>query len=134
LVSKNRGKRFHESTEANIINQYGEKGKRWLVSLSSILEQMEVTHGLSKLKPVKNLSYNYVLSGFQESQPIILKLGLDSEGFKREAAALKAFSGLGVVKVLAESEGMLLLERALERKLYKMRTPGVLQIPLSIVN
>ena len=100
------------SLEKNIINLYGDKGKHWLASLPRLLKKMEVAHGLSKLKPVKNLSYNYVLSGFQESLPIILKLGPDIDGFKRETAALKAFAGFGVVKVLAESDGMLLLERA----------------------
>ncbi len=98
--------------EKNIINLYGDKGKQWLASLPRLIEQMEVVYGLSGLKQVTNLSYNYVLSGFQESQPIILKLGPDIDGFKREASALKAFSGFGVVKVLAESDGMLLLERA----------------------
>ena len=94
--------------EKNIINLYGDKGKQWLASLPDLIEQMEIAYGLSKLKPIINLSYNYVLSGFQESQPIILKLGLDSAGFKREASALKAFAGFGVVKVLKENEGMLL--------------------------
>ena len=98
--------------ERNIINLYGDKGKQWLASLPRLIEQMEVVYGLSGLKQVTNLSYNYVLSGFQESQPIILKLGPDIYGFKREVAALKAFSGFGVVKVLAEGDGMLLLERA----------------------
>ncbi|CAL7962362.1 hypothetical protein MIDIC_470007 [Alphaproteobacteria bacterium] len=46
---------------------------------------------------VKNLSYNYVLSRFQCSQPIIFKLGHDIDGFKREAVALKAFARFGVV-------------------------------------
>lgn len=44
---------------------------------------------------------------------MILKLGIDSEGLAREAFALKCFAGYGVVKVLAENDGMLLLERAL---------------------
>jgi streptomycin 6-kinase len=44
---------------------------------------------------------------------MILKLGIDSEGVAREAFALKCFAGYGVVKVLAENDGMLLLERAL---------------------
>jgi len=39
-------------------------------------------------------------------------LSLDIDGFKRESAALKAFSGFGAVNVLAEDDGMLLLERA----------------------
>ena len=57
------------------------------------------------------MSYNYVLSGFQSSKPIILKLVLDNEKLKKEALALKAFSGYGAVNVLIEKEGMLLLER-----------------------
>jgi streptomycin 6-kinase len=41
----------------------------------------------SLLQPFKNLSYNYVFSGFQGLQPIVLKLGLDSHALKREAFA-----------------------------------------------
>ena len=67
---------------------------------------------LHDLKEVPNLTYNYVLSCFQDDNPIILKLGLDNAGLKREAFALKCFAGYGAVKVLAEDNGMLLLERA----------------------
>ena len=67
---------------------------------------------LRDLKEVPNLTYNYVLSGFQDGNHIILKLGLDNEGLKQEAFAIKCFAGCGAVKVLAEDEGMLLLERA----------------------
>jgi streptomycin 6-kinase len=96
----------------NIINLYGEKGKQWLDHLPNLLAQLANTYGLSNLKPVNNLSYNYVFSGLQDSQPIILKLGLDINGFKREAAALMAFSGFGVVQVFSENAGLLLLECA----------------------
>ena len=98
--------------EQNIINLYGEKGRQWLDHLPNHVAQLANTYGLSNLKPVNNLSYNYVLSGFQGPQPIILKLGLDIDGFKREAAALMAFSGFGVVEVLSENNGLLLLECA----------------------
>jgi streptomycin 6-kinase len=78
---------------------------------------------LHDLKEVTNLTYSYVLSGFQGDNPtrlgeasgvarVILKLGLDHEALTREAFALKCFAGYGVVKVLAEDKGMLLLERA----------------------
>ncbi len=86
--------------------------KQWLVDLPSLIAQMESLYGLSALKPFENLSYNYVLSGFQGAQAIALKLGIDKDALQREAAALKAFAGFGVVKILAESNGMLLLERA----------------------
>jgi streptomycin 6-kinase len=101
-----------QTLKQNITNLYGEKGKQWLDHLPNLIAQLAAIYGLSNLKPVNNLSYNYVLSGFQGSQPIILKLGLDIDGFKREAAALMAFSGFGVVQVFSENAGLLLLECA----------------------
>jgi streptomycin 6-kinase len=98
--------------EQNIINLYGEKGRQWLDRLPNLVIQLANTYELSNLKPVNNLSYNYVLSGFQDSQPIILKLGLDIGGFKREAEALIALEGFGVVQVFSENAGLLLLECA----------------------
>ena len=98
--------------ETNIINLYDEKGQQWLDDLPKLITQVEATYGLSNLKPVNNLSYNYVLSGLQGPQQIILKLGLDIDGFKREAAALMAFEGSGVVQVFSENTGLLLLECA----------------------
>jgi streptomycin 6-kinase len=98
--------------EQNIINLYAEKGRQWLDHLPNLATQLANTYGLSNLKPVNNLSYNYVLSGFQDSKAIIVKLGLDIDGFKREAAALMALEGFGVVQVFSENAGLLLLECA----------------------
>ena len=98
--------------EKNIINLYGEKGKQWLDHLPNLVTQLANTYELSNLKPVDNLSYNYVLSSFRGSKAVILKLGLDIDGFKREASALIAFSGFGVVEVLSANNGLLLLECA----------------------
>ena len=101
-----------KALENNIINLYGERGKQWLDDLPRLVANIAAAYGLSNLKPVKNLSYNYVLTGFQEAQPIILKLGLDIDGFKREAAALMAFEGFGVVQIFSENTGLLILECA----------------------
>ena len=98
--------------EKNLINLYGQKGKKWLDDLPKLIRQVEATYGLSTLKPVKNVNYNYVMSGFQDDQPIILKLGIDIDGFKREAHALMALSEFGVVDVLSEHNGLLLQRRA----------------------
>ncbi len=103
---------FMKELEKNIINLYGVKGKQWLTNLPLLIAQLKIDYGLSHLKPVNNLTYNYVLSGFQGVQPIVLKLGPDSNALKREALTLKAFSGFGSVDVFAEDDGMLLLERA----------------------
>ncbi|MDP1603309.1 MAG: aminoglycoside phosphotransferase family protein [Legionella sp.] len=97
----------------NIINLYGKEGKEWLDALPELITQLAKTYGLSDLKPLQNLSYNYVLSAYQDSNPVIVKLGLDSDGLKKEARALKAFAGFGAIRVLAADEGMLLLERCM---------------------
>lgn len=98
--------------QSNIISIYGKKGRQWLGHLPNRVAQLANTYGLSNLKAVNNLSYNYVLSGLQGPQPIILKLGLDIDGFKREAAALMTFSGFGVVEILSENNGLILVECA----------------------
>ena len=90
--------------ESNIINIYGKKGQQWIDDLPKLITQIAETYGLSNLKPVEALSYNYVLTGFQGSKAVILKLGLDSDGFKREAAALMAFAGSGVVQVSTDTK------------------------------
>jgi len=97
---------------SNIISIYGEKGEAWLDELPRLVAAISSKLDLRDLKEVANLTYNYVLSGLQGYNPIILKLGLDHEALNREAFALKCFAGHGVVKVLAEDKGMLLLERA----------------------
>lgn len=95
-----------------ILNMYGEKGKAWLDDLPNQVNHLAKQYQLANLKPVENLSYNYVLSGFQGSKPIILKMGLDQLGLEREAHALKAFSNHGAVKILLQEPGVLLLQQA----------------------
>ncbi len=97
----------------NIIDLYGPLGQQWLNKLPEITNQIAVTWGLSGLQPVKNLSYNYVLSGFRSQQPVVLKTSLDVEALKQEASALHAFNGYGAARVLEEMTGALLLERAI---------------------
>jgi streptomycin 6-kinase len=96
----------------NIISIYGSEGKQWLKALPETISKITKKYNLANLKPVNNLSYNYVLSGFQGAKAIILKLGLDIDGFKREAAALMAFEGFGIVQIFSENTGLLLLECA----------------------
>lgn len=100
--------------ESNIINIYGDIGRKWLSDLSYMVSDLALRWHLLDLRPVDNLSYNYVLSGFQqEIRPIILKLGLDIRGLHTEGLALKAFKNNGAVKLLDQANGALLLERAI---------------------
>jgi streptomycin 6-kinase len=84
--------------EKNIIKLYGEKGKQWLNNLPQFVQTIKSAFNLSDLKPVQNLSYNYVMSGFQYGQPVILKLSLNIEQLKQEALALKHLQDLGLLK------------------------------------
>ncbi len=100
---------FHQ----NIISIYGEAGQQWLDQLPILVAEIAESWGLSDLIPMENLSYNYVLSGFHNDKPIILKTGLDIEGLNREASALRAFEEHGAVEVLKLRKGVILLERAM---------------------
>lgn len=109
--------------EKNILSVFGKRGEIWLGELPELLKKIAIKLDLSKLEPVQNLSYNYVLSGFQNDQPIILKLGLDVNALIREAEALKYFKAYGAVNIIAETEGMLLLERAIPGRSLKSYFP-----------
>lgn len=55
----------------NIINIYGKKGKVWIDKLPRLVAAISSRLGLRDLKEVKDLTYNYALSGFQGDNPII---------------------------------------------------------------
>lgn len=112
------------SFASNITCTYGDFGKNWLKSIPNTIRTISQKYQLSKLTPLENLSYHYVLQGFKEQLPIILKLGPNPNVLKHEYAALKAFSGFGVVKVLAEDEGMLLLEQVIPGRSLKTLFPN----------
>lgn len=102
-----------QTFKTNVINIHGEIGKAWLLDLPKIINKIANANGLSELKPLYNLTYNYVLSGFRGEQPIILKLSLDIDGLNHEALTLKAFASFGAVKILVQQDGALILERAI---------------------
>lgn len=107
--------------EQNVISIYGDDGKKWLMNLPKIISEISDAWRLSSLAPVDNLSYNYVLSGMQNTGthaasyyvPIILKLFPNRSDLEREVIALKAFDGFGAAKVLNYNEQAILLEMAI---------------------
>ncbi|WED43927.1 aminoglycoside phosphotransferase family protein [Legionella cardiaca] len=109
--------------EQTIISLYGKEGKRWLEKLPYLINELVAAWQLSHLTPVDNLSYNYVLSGFQHKKPIILKLIFDKRIVDNEAKALKAFAGYGVISILAQDKHALLLERAVPGSSLKAHWP-----------
>ncbi len=99
--------------QKTIINQHGTVGKAWLANLSNTVTKLADQWNLYDLKPMQNLSYNYVLAGKQGTQEIILKISLDLDGIKQEASMLRAYAGLGTIALLAESRGAILLTKAI---------------------
>lgn len=83
-----------------ILSIYKEKGKAWLQNLPNLVTEITNKHHLTDLKPVSNLSYNYVLSGFMSNESIILKMASSAEALQHEIAVLKAFSGFGTAKLI----------------------------------
>jgi streptomycin 6-kinase len=79
----------------------------------SIITDIAARWNLSELIPAFNLGPNYIFSGLQGTNPIIMKLGSDITALKKETAALNAFSEFGVIKVISEEDGIILLERAM---------------------
>lgn len=99
--------------ELNIINIYGKVGISWLNDLPNIVNDLSNRWQLKNLKPVENLSYNYVLSGLRDNQEIILKLSLDHVKLNEETKALKAFKNYGAIDIIDQEDGALLLKQAI---------------------
>ncbi len=120
-----------EKLKENIIKIYGSRGESWLAGLPRSVEQLKDAWGLSKLKPISNLSYSYVLEGFQREAPIILKLSPDDDLIDKEAQALDAFKEFGAVSLLDRKDGILLLERAVPGTLLKNSDPKESRIEIA---
>jgi streptomycin 6-kinase len=99
--------------KANIINIHGEIGRAWLSDLPKIISKIADENHLSDLKPLDNLTYNYVLAGLRGKQPIILKLSPDIKKLNHESFSLEAFANFGAVKIFSRQNGVLILERAI---------------------
>jgi streptomycin 6-kinase len=98
----------------NVTSTYKEKGEEWLNDLNLITQTLAKKWQLSDLKPVENLSFNYVLKGFQRNKPIVLKFGLD-KALEKEAYVLEAYNGNGSIKLYDYDieHNALLLEQAI---------------------
>lgn len=98
--------------EENIIGIYGEQGRIWLSHLPKKVEKFAIKWGLKGLEAYNNLSHHYVLKGYQEEKPIVLKLGPDRKLLSCETSSLKALNGYGAVSVINYEEDAILLQRA----------------------
>lgn len=101
-----------QTFEENIISIYGDKGQQWLQDMPEITSKIALEYKLRDLKPVDNMTFNYVAQAYQDDKPVILKLGLNDKAISKEAACLKAFANCGAVDVIANTNSMILMQRA----------------------
>jgi streptomycin 6-kinase len=80
--------------------------------LPEITAKIAKEHNLSGLTPVNNMTFNYVASGYQNDNPIILKIGMNSKALAKEASCLKAFAKHAVAEVIAHDDNMIIMQRA----------------------
>jgi streptomycin 6-kinase len=97
---------------------YGDKGRKWLANLPLLVENLATKWNLRDLIPCDDLSYNYVMSGWSEDLPIILKIGIDLFAIQQEFFAIQAFNGHGLIELLAADldQGAILITRAVPGK------------------
>jgi len=89
-----------ETFKKNIINIYGESGKNWFSDLVRITEVLQKHWKLKEIKPVDNLTYNYVAKSLDNmNNPVIIKIGYDKNFIKEEINALKYFNGHGSINL-----------------------------------
>ena len=93
----------------------GEAGLAWLNRLPALTDELADRWSLRVEGPFPNLSYNWVAPALREDgAPVVLKLSFPGDKeFETEAAALAAFGGRGVCRLLDLDldRGAMLLER-----------------------
>ena len=62
-----------QSFQRNISQIYGAQGDAWLGNLPLLVREIAKKYSLSQLLPFENLTYHYVLSGYQGHDPVVLK-------------------------------------------------------------
>ncbi|RYE05817.1 MAG: kinase [Rickettsiaceae bacterium] len=123
-----------ENFKSNIINIHGQDGEKFLSLLPEKIEYISKLWQLKSLKPLENISHNYILSGYHGNLSVILKVGFRATDIKQEAEALKLFGNYEAVKVLACQDEYLLLERIMPGYSLKTYLPSQHQEALKIVS
>lgn len=98
----------------NIINIYGQVGKKWLDNLPSLLAHYAKKWQLTVKDCFINASFNVVAEVILDNGRFaILKCGVPSKEFINEVTALQHFNGVGSVKLLdtEAGAGIMLLEK-----------------------
>ncbi len=119
----------------NISNLFGKSGKEWLSSLPITVEKLSQQWSLKHIKPVDNMSWNYVALALQRNNlPVVLKISCDKQSIQDEYKALRHFDGHESIKVLDINleYNALLLQQAIPGHCLKERHPRKLADTIKI--
>ncbi|MGK5511463.1 hypothetical protein [Brevibacillus formosus] len=87
-----------------ITGVHKEAGRLWLDSFHELIADCEARWLLKVLEPFP-LSYNFVAPvALQDGRNAVLKLGVPGQDLQRELAAIRAFTGRGMVQLLDADE------------------------------
>ncbi len=99
----------------NVIQSFGEAGRRYLADLPALLDEAARRWGLTLGEPFL-LSYNYACAAtLADGTPAVLKIGVPNAELTSEIAALRLYDGEGACRLYAADpeRGLLLEERLL---------------------
>jgi streptomycin 6-kinase len=96
-----------------IRNAFGAAGGKFLSDLPALIDEAAQRWDLSNIRPVENLSYNFVAFAARAGQEVILKLGVPNPELTAEMDALRLYDGRGACQLFESDapKGMLLVER-----------------------
>ncbi|HSL47288.1 MAG TPA: aminoglycoside phosphotransferase family protein [Anaerolineales bacterium] len=97
----------------NIEGGFGEAGKQFLADLPASIDAASQRWGLSNIRPVPTLSYNFAAFAERGREQVVLKMGVPDRELRSEMAALRLFNGEGACRLLDcdEEKCWMLLER-----------------------
>ena len=119
----------------NVTNTWGAEGKTWLSQLPSIIEILAEHWSLTDIKPVSNMTWNYVALTVKENNlNTVLKISCDKQLILDKYNTLKHFDGHGSIQVLDinQTHHALLLEQAQPGFLLKEHHPQKIEATIQI--
>lgn len=86
----------------NITRVWGQKGAAWLKELPDLIKFFSIQWQLTNIIPFDNLSFNYVARAYSayHNTLVVLKIGIPSPEFLKEAKALEYYGGNGCARLL----------------------------------
>jgi streptomycin 6-kinase len=122
--------------KTNVINSLGKRGEMWIDSLVLILSQLIDKWKLIKVKPVDNISYNYVCTAYSQlyHKGAVLKISPFKEDLQYEIKAITAYQNRACAQFIDYdmAYGAILLERLIPATSLKSFFPAKEQESITI--